>query len=159
MNIAATVSIVDARKQDWEKTIAEELTQRRNFVAILNSTEDANKFAGMLNYSPQKLERFGIYALTDVLESPDYAMLLDLCGRFELRFVEQIKLPVNRPPATKAFVLYCELRGIISEHHSLEEATRTLMEYLHKFNRIKLFPLAGIYQFECDSWHRVRRFA
>src|SRR5688572_9387841 len=114
MNIAATVAIVDARQQDLTQAIAGELAQRRNFVSILRSSDDGPRFKEILGYSPQRLERFSIYALADVLEHADYTMLLELCNSCELRFVEQLKMPVNRPPATKSVVLYCELRGIIS---------------------------------------------
>jgi hypothetical protein len=146
MNITATVEVVDARDKTLKAAVNGELLKLRNFVVILENQEDADKLRKMVGYSPQKLERFSIYALSDVLEAQDYSMLLKLCGNCDLRFLEQLKIPANKPPGTKPIVLYCELRGIISEHNTLEEATRTLMEYLHKFNRIKLFPLAGIYQ-------------
>jgi hypothetical protein len=108
------------------------------------------------SHMPQKLERFSIYALADVLEMKDYSLLLELYSRFDIRFIEQMNCVGNRPPAVKPFILYCELRGIISDHDTLDDAGRTLMDYIHKFKRVKLFPMAGIYQFQDGKWNRVR---
>lgn len=159
MNLLATVRVVDARVDDWDKKISQELAKRRNFAVILKDSHEVARLTELLFCStpPQRLERFSIYALADVLEPADYGLLLNSYSRFDIRFVEQINVTTNKPPVVKPFILYCELRGIISEHHTLEEAGRTLMEYIHKFKRVKLFPLAGIYQFQDGRWNRLRK--
>src|SRR5688572_10720542 len=71
--------------------------------------------------------------------------------------IEQITLNRNIPPRTKRYLLYCELRGIISEHDTVEEAGLSLLSYLDGFKMARLLPLAGIYDHGRGKWERVRK--
>ena len=158
MNLLETVRVVDARVDDWDKKICDEVIKRRNFAVILKDSKDAERLKELLCCSklPQRLERFSIYGVADVLEPADYSLLLETYSRFDVRFVEQLDVLNNVPPAVKPFMLYCELRGIISDHNTFEEAGQLLQDYIHQFARVKLFPMAGIYKFEDGRWNRVR---
>lgn len=70
--------------------------------------------------------------------------------------IEQITLNRNVPPRTKPFLLYCELRGIISGHDTVEDAGLSLLNYLEGFESARLLPLAGIYEHASGEWERVK---
>jgi hypothetical protein len=60
------------------------------------------------------------------------------------------------PPRVGRFLLYCELRGIISHHNTVEEAGLSLLNYLSGFKMARLLPLAGIYDHASGKWERVK---
>ncbi len=160
MHPYSTLQIVDGRLSGWEKQVLVEADTRRNFIVILPKSGDLENLCSILGCAPvlpEKLERWGIHALADVLEVKDYQLLLSLYQAYDLRLVEQLKITRNQPPRVKPYILYCEVRGIISDHSSLDEAGETLLDYLDSFKRAKIFPLAGIYEFKKRQWNRVRK--
>jgi hypothetical protein len=160
MHPYSPLKIVDGRVPCWGKEALAEANSRRNFIVILQRPEELDDLCaslGCLPTLPEKLERWGIHALADVLEAKDYQLLLSLYRSCDLRLIEQLKITRNQPPRVKPFILYCEVRGIISDHCSLEEAGETLLDYLDSFKRAKIFPLAGIYEFKNEEWSRVRK--
>ena len=131
----------------------------RNFLLILNSESDLEKLwstLGTTNVVPDRLERWGLLALSEALTSRDFHMLQGLCKESYVYLVEQITLNRNVPPNTKRFLLYCELRGIISAHDTVEEAGLSLLNYLSGFKMARLLPLAGIYDHASGKWERVK---
>ena len=60
--------------------------------------------------------------MAEVLTSEGYSLLLDAYKKGAAFLVEQLTLNRNVPPRTKKIMLYCELRGIISDHDTVEEA-------------------------------------
>lgn len=56
-------------------------------------------------------------------------------------------------------MLYCELRGIISDHDMVEEAGLALLNYLQGFKIARLLPLAGIYDHGRGKWERVKKLS
>src|SRR5438128_2357477 len=117
--------VLDGREQGWETKALQLADTKRNFVVILNQTEDIGPLCRVLECEmkalPERLERWGVHALADVLETKDFAMLRSVCKLFDVRLVEQIHLSRNSPPRVKPFILYCEARGIISDHDSLDQ--------------------------------------
>jgi hypothetical protein len=161
MHAYRPLKIVDARELGWFETLVPTARDRRNFIVVLKSSDQITKVCDILQCSdklPERLNRLSIVALADVLEPADYTMLLVNYQLNYIYFVEQLRLNWNRPPNVKVFLLYCEIRGIISDHETLEEAGTHLLDYLDSFKRARLFPLAGIYQFQDGHWVRVRKF-
>jgi hypothetical protein len=149
-------------KSDWEAQIERALGSRRNFVVVFGpGGEGLRRLAEMLDCSPsvlpEKLLKWGIHGLNDVLRSEDYHWLVSVYGADDVRFVEQLHLSCNQPPSLKPYVVYCERRGVISDHAALEEARIALWQYLEEFRRTKVFPLAGIYHWENDEWVAVHQ--
>lgn len=157
-----TLEVVDGRHPAWLKTVVEKADKKRNFAVILNDPSDLKALCQQLECDPEdppeRLQRWGIHAMSEVLETPDYRNLLSLYRTHDIRLVEQLKLERNRPPRIKPFILYCEVRGIISDHDSLESACTALLDYLDAFTRARHFPLAGIYEHTRTGWKRVKEF-
>ena len=156
------LEIVDGSQPLWLDQVLEKADKKRNFVVILKETEDLQALCQTLECDPEelpeRLQRWGVHAMADVLETADYRNLLELYRTQDIRLVEQLKLERNRPPKVKPFILYCEVRGIISDHDNVEAACTALLDYLDAFTRARHFPLAGIYEYTRTGWKRVKEF-
>jgi CheY-like chemotaxis protein len=160
MNTYSTLKVVDGRAPPWEAEINEAADTKRNFVLILNSELELEKLwaaLGTTNILPDRLHRWGLLALAEALTAEDYAFLLDVYRESHVYLIEQITFDRNVPPRTRDIMLYCELRGIISEHDTVEEAGLALLGYLDTFKRARLLPLAGIYEYNGTKWMRVKK--
>jgi hypothetical protein len=160
MHPYSPIRVIDARRSQNVDSILTEVETGRNFVAIVKEATDLEKPCAKLLCKMDRFERlhkWGIHGLADVLELRDYRELMAAHRDYNVFFFEQLNLRVNVPPRRKNYILYCEARGIISEHHSIEEAGESLLWYLESFNRAKLYPLAGIYEYRDDDWHRVKK--
>ena len=111
---------------------------------------------GTTNVVPDRLQRWGLLALVEALTAADYDYLQKSCKDDYVYLIEQITLNRNVPPRTKRYMLYCELRGIISDYDTLEEAGASLLSYLQGFKMARLLPLAGIYDHGSGKWERVK---
>jgi hypothetical protein len=161
MHAYKPLKIVDAREPGWMDELVPTASARRNFIVVLKAADQIAKVCDVLQCSqkfPERLNRLSIVALADVLEPADYTMLLGNYEQNYIYFVEQLRLATNRPPLVQPYLLYCEIRGIISDHETLEDAGSNLLDYLDSFKRARLFPLAGIYHFQDENWVRIRKF-
>lgn len=153
------LQIVDSRKRDWLKALVMVADSKRNFLAILSEDKDLKELCHALDCDPklpEKLGRWGLHAVADLLEPAVYAELLRTYEKNPVYLVEQLRLGRNHPPRCKPFMLYCEMRGIISDHDNWDEACMSLLNYLDGFKRARLFPLAGIYSFTDGHWSRIK---
>ena len=156
----APLKIVDGRAPGWEKKALAEADTKRNFIVVLKRPEDLQPLCASLECThqiPEKLERWGLHALADALAVADYSFLLALYQQFDLRLIEQLRLKRTRPPRTKRFILYCEIRGIVSEHETLEEAGAALLVHIGELKRRNTFPLVSLYSFRDGEWIRHHR--
>lgn len=157
-----TLKIVDGRGANPTAAIHAAADDLRNFIIILNSELELDKLwraLGTTEFVPERLRRWGILAMAEVLNEADYTRLLGLYRDNAIYLVEQLSLQRNVPPRTKRFMLYCEMRGIISDHDTVEEAGLGLLEYLDVFKRARMLPLAGIYEFDGRKWVRVKKLS
>ena len=156
-----TLQMVDGRKADWRETITAAGDSKRNFVLIVENETELEKLWGTLGTTsmvPEKISRWSLLAMAEALEPEDYEFLLSLYDRDAVFLIEQITLQRNAPlPGARRFMLYCELRGIVSDHASIEDAGIALLGYLDFFKRARLLPLAGIYEYMNDKWMRVKK--
>lgn len=162
MHANKVLQIVDTRKGDWIANLLAVADTRRNFVVILNKEDDLKILCQKLDCDPklpEKLGRWGLHALADLLESGHYTQLLETYEHYPVYLVEQLRLGRNHPPRSKPFILYCEMRGIISDHETWDDACLSLLDYLDSFKRARLFPLAGIYNFAGGQWVRIKKIA
>jgi hypothetical protein len=157
-----TLEIVDGTQPLWLEEVVKKADKKRNFVVILKDPEDLKTLCNTLECDPEelpeRLQRWGIHAMSEVLETSDYRNLLSLYRHHDIRLIEQLNLARNRPPKVKPFILYCEVRGIISDHDNVESACTALLDYLDAFTRARHFPLAGIYEHTRTGWKRVKEF-
>jgi hypothetical protein len=160
MHPYSPIRVIDARRSQGPDVILAEVETGRNFIVVVNDLKDLDEPCQKLMCQLDRFERlhkWGIHGLADVLELRDYRELMAAHRDYGVYLLEQLNLRLNVPPRRKNYILYCEARGIISEHNSIEEAGESLLWYLESFNRAKLYPLAGIYEFRDGDWQRVKK--
>lgn len=162
MHAYRPLQIVDGRKKGWITNLITVADTKRNFLAILKEESDIKTLCRTLDCDPklpEALGRWGLHAMADLLEPTDYTQLLHTYEEYPVYLVEQLRLGRNHPPRSKPYILYCEMRGIISDHNTWDEACMSLLDYLDSFKRARLFPLAGIYNFTNGQWQRVKKIS
>lgn len=161
MLLRAHIKVIDARKDHWGKHIQKLIVNGRNFVIIMPHSQRVMrqfcKILGCYPEVPDKLGRWAIHALNDVLAPAEYKRLLLLHHEdHPLFFVEPLKLHLTKPLELHGYIVYCELRGIVAHYPSRAHAISTLRRYVKYFNRAGMFPLAGIYNWSEGGWSRLR---
>ena len=104
-----TLKIADCRESQWLETVTRIADSRRNFIAILQRAKDLEPLCERLGCAPripERLFRWGIHALAEVLEPQDYSNLLVLYETHPVHLVEQLNLTRNYPPTCKPYLLY-----------------------------------------------------
>lgn len=160
MQSYTTLKLADGRGENWKGVIAGAANGKRNFILVVRREEELEKLwsvLGTTNIVPERMHRWGILAMAEALEINDYAFLLENHQENAVYLIEQLTLERNAPPLTKRYMLYCELRGIISDHSTIEDAGISLLSYLNFFKRARLLPLAGIYEYLDNKWVRVKK--
>ena len=160
MNVSSIVNLVDCRTGDWRPKVSLEIETCKNFVAITGQSsvtfDELSQFLRSPSYLPASLERWGIHALNDSLKVDDYKQLLKLFEAGEKIFlIEALRLHHHQPPRLKSYLVYCEARGIVSDHSTRDEAVHQLKKYFDGFHRARMFPLAGVYRWENSRWTPV----
>jgi hypothetical protein len=154
------ISVVDAEGRNWVSKARDEAEQFKNFVIVSpTGPEHLQPIVEIVGapYEPEPLEKWGLYALNDVLEKDDLQWSIGQVKKGKKAFLfEQIKLPITRPPRVKPILLYCQARGIVSQHDTVKDAKADLVKMVELYNRAHLFPLAGVYRWEDDHWDQIR---
>lgn len=156
------LAVVDGRAPPWRQAINDAAASGKNFLLILDSESELEKLwstLGTTNVVPGRLQRWGLLALVEALTPEDFDSLQKISEQKFIYLIEQITLNRNVPPRTKRYLLYCELRGIISDHNTVEGAGLSLLKYLQGFKLARLLPLAGIYEHGNGKWERVKRLS
>jgi len=160
MQSYTTLKLVDGRADNWEEAIRTAAGSKRNFILILKNEQGLEKLwaaLGTTSIVPERIHRWGVLAMAEALRTDDYAYLLEHHEDNAIYLIEQLTLERNIPPQTQRYMLYCELRGIISDHATIEDAGISLLSYLNFFKRARLLPLAGIYEYLNGKWVRVKK--
>jgi hypothetical protein len=154
------ISVVDAKRLTWISEATDQIEQLKNFVVV--SPDGRAVLQPLLKtfgapYVPENLEKWGLYALNDVLEKNDLKWSIEQVQKGMHAFLfEQIKLPTTRPPRVKPILLYCQARGIVSQHDNVKNAKTDLVRMVELYNRAHVFPLAGVYRWEHDHWDQIK---
>jgi hypothetical protein len=154
------INIVDADQRNWLSKATEQVEQLKNFVVFCpRGREQLQPLLSAIGpqYEPEHLEKWGIYALNDVLDKADLQWGITQVEQGVSAFLfEQIKLPITRPPRVKPILLYCQARGIVTQHDAVKDAKADLVKMVEMYNRAHLFPLAGVYRWDGDHWDQIR---
>jgi hypothetical protein len=154
------VAFIDGSAEGWEERVRHALHDGQNFFVLLREGAEQS--------------------LADILElplhslpAPETAAKLLSSSRFidqrEFRLpdtktkpkervyhIEQITLPRTRPPNTKIYLVYCYVRGIISEHDLPSDARVACDHYNNDRFARSQYPEAACYRWENTEWRRTR---
>jgi CheY-like chemotaxis protein len=155
-----TVAVLDCRDtNNLESRLQEALRGRLNFLIVLQQEEDLAKISSYLGLSqtpPDRLRRWGIQAMMEALTELDFNFLLGVQATHPVYLIQQLNLPGNTPPKRRNYIVYCELRGIISEHDLAGEARESLLNHLERVQGTHFLPLAAVYAHTGNCWVRVK---
>jgi len=159
MHAYSILQILDCRESPWLERVAEAADSRRNFIPILKSDTIWTHCAICSDAVPHSrtLVSLGYPRAGRSVGTAGLFHAARALRKYPVYLVEQLNLTRNHPPACQPYLLYCEVRGIISDHASIEDAGCSLLDYLDSFKRARIFPLAGIYHFQSGRWERVRK--
>jgi hypothetical protein len=150
-----------------EPKVEEELRRcigkKRNIVLIGDSEqaihEMLSRIVALNDYKPDTIHRWGIYALSDVVVPDDLSRMLEADRQKKtICIVEQLKLPLTKPPEVKNVIVYSEPQGVIADAETVEEAKGILEKHQDRWKHLERFPLAGIYQWQNQEWRKLRVF-
>src|SRR5262245_35773434 len=156
------ISLINGLIDGWEQKVVAAVDTRKNFVLILENAQiDLLKICKGIEQKklPDRLERWGVSGLYDVLTDEEFQTLQKAQREgYPVFLFEQLFLTRNTPPRIKKFLVYCEVRGIMSDHDSEEEAHKALRKYVATYERMKHLPLAGLYEWQGQTWTKLRRW-
>ena len=70
--------------------------------------------------------------------------------------IEQLSLTRTRPPEVKQYLVYCYVRGIVSQHDLPSDARVGCDHYNNDGFARHNFPEAAVYRWEHEEWRRTR---
>jgi hypothetical protein len=157
--------VIDASQEDWEERspweeeVRAALGSGTNFLVVFNPIGcGPQRLTKILDCAPNvlsKLSRWGVHALMEALSEEDYGRLVSVCGARDVRIVEQLTLPSNRPPRLKPYLAYCEVHGMVSDHEEAELAQAALTAHLEAHPQGGRLPRTGVYHWERHGWMMV----
>lgn len=155
--------VLDGRSANWEPSVLSLAQAGRNFViALPNPEADVPRLCEIIQAEhcvPERMQKWTAYALRSAFWPEHFDLVRSGIESGHPWFlIEQIKLLPKHRPDQGNYLIYCELMGIITEHHDLEDAKRTIARYYAAFPPAALLPLAGIYEWKDGQWHKTRIF-
>jgi hypothetical protein len=153
--------ILRLTEPDWRNRFDEQVKNNFNFVMVGDSPLELRaafvEQSGQSDYAPEPLQRWDLFALQEVLPEEELKSLLeeDRKGK-AIALIEELRCPSKRPPVIQPFILYCELRGILSQHENRQSAQEKLIELMISNSTRKnlLFPV--MYGWANNRWEIVR---
>jgi hypothetical protein len=161
LTIQKYLSVIDARSEGWTEEVRLPLETGNNFFIILpNAPDFLEKLGGLLEVDPDHLPkacgRKRLFSLIAFIEEKDFDRMLAAHHDGALVcFIEQIDLPRTRPDRVRPFLVYCSVRGIISQHDSQREARESCAAYDDAMSGFKNQHEATVYKWRGSDWYNT----
>ena len=155
------LSLIDARRDGWRQEVRDQIEGGSNHLIILpNAPNFLEELAQLLGLDAERLplpvDKHRLCSLSPFIEEGDFDRLLNAQHEGNLLFlVEQLDLPMTRPPQVKPFLVYCAIFGIVSQHDSQSEAREACSEYLHAMSAMRRQRDAAVFRWRGDHWHNT----
>lgn len=153
------MSLVDGRNPGWPDELCGQLEAGTNYFLILpNVPGFFEELAKTLQLDPEHLpkpiNRHRLFSLGPFIQSNDSDRMLQAQEQgHPVFFIEQLDLPINRPPRVKPFIVYCPIRGIISQHDSQREARASFDDYKEAMAGLRNHATpADVYKWRGSEW-------
>ena len=163
VTIQKYLAMVDGRRQDWSSELNEQISAGGNvFATVPNAPSFLEELANALDIGqeqlPAPLNRSKLFSLSPYIEPKDSDAMLaaqdDGCLVF---FIEQLDLPSTRPPRVKPFLVYCSVRGIISQHDDQRAARESCSDYQAAMSGLRNQHDAAVYKWRDNDneWYNT----
>jgi hypothetical protein len=154
------VAFIDGAAEGWEARVRQYLDEGQNFFVLVGPGGEAT-LADIIEFSvaglPAPESKAALLSAARFLDQTEFRLPNQTPDLKEhVYHVEQLWLPRTRPPLVRPYLLYCYVRGIISQHDLPSDARVACDAYNNdRFSR-RQFPEAAIYRWEQDEWRRTR---
>ncbi len=128
-----------------------------NFILLLQNThssvaEFCNTFHLASSNVPKPMSQPDIFALSPYIHPKSFDLLLAQQRGNPIYFFKQLMLPTTRPPQFKSCLVYCPVRGVISQHESFNDARTACSDYLNKLSVLRQKLEARCYEWRENQW-------
>jgi hypothetical protein len=161
VTIQKYLTVIDGRRQEWETEFQEQIAGGSNvFVILPNAPNFFEKLARVLEMDPSRLpapvDRNRLFSLSPFIEPKDFDVMMEAQDAGNLLFfIEEIDLPSVQPPRVKPFLVYCPIRGIISQHDNQHDAREGCSDYLQVMIGVRANPAAAVYKWRGNEWYNT----
>jgi hypothetical protein len=161
LTIQKYLSVIDGRHQGWSDNLREQLGQGNNLFVILPNTPDyMDELCDGLDvkqeHLPKPVNRHRLFSLSPFIDTREFDELLAAQEEGSvIFFVEQLDLPRNQPPNVKPFMVYCSVRGIVSQHDNQREARDACADYLAAMSGLRNQHEATVFKWRDGEWHNT----
>ena len=152
------LGIIDGTSQDWIEDVRQQIESGSNFLLMLPNTPDAIQdfckvFEMEPDCNPTPLPRYSLFSMSQYIDSKSFDELLQAQNDGKrIVFVDQLDLALNKPPRLRAYIVYCPIWGIISQHDELRQARDSIEDYSQTLYRLRPNPDAAIYRWISGKW-------
>ena len=160
--VAQKLTVVHAQPDGlWLKVASEKIERGENFLVLeANSPDLLAQLRDLCHWSctvhPKRLTRAQIFQLSPFLSPMDFQNLFSHSeDTAAIYFIEQMDLPGATPPRLRPVLVYCPIRGILSQHEDIFEASRTYEEHMQTLPRHHPERSLEIYRWQGKDWYFV----
>jgi hypothetical protein len=161
LTIQKYLPVLDARQSGWAEELEGSLAAGNNLFLILpNKPGFWEEPAKILEVSVDELlrscDRRKLFSLISFIDPNDFDRMLVAQEEGSLTcYIEQIDLPRTRPPYVKPFLVYCSVRGIVSQHDDPREAREACSAYTASMSGLKNQHEATVYKWRGNDWYNT----
>lgn len=154
------VAFIDGAIAGWEEHARQSLEEGQNFFVLLRagSEEALAEIIGVRMVSlPAPETKATLLSTSRFIDASQFRLPEPSpVGREQVFHIEQLWLPGTRPPQVRPYLLYCYVRGIVSQHDLPSDARVACDAYNNdRFSRGH-YPEAAVYRWEQEEWRRTR---
>jgi hypothetical protein len=154
------VAFFDGALAGWNERVRQALEDGQNFFVLVRAG-DEEALAEIIGVAPAALPppetKATLLSTSRFLDAREFRLPENSPeGREQVYHVEQLWLPSTRPPNVRPYLLYCYIRGIVSQHDLPSDARVACDAYNNDRFARSHFPEAAVYRWEQDEWRRTR---
>lgn len=153
------VPFIDGALDGWEERTQHCLKEGHNFFILVREGREA-ALAELLEQpgsalpAPETVAQ--LLSSSRFIDQRQFRLPDTKGARERVYHIEQINLPRTHPPNVKQYLLYCYVRGIISQHDLPSDARVACDHYNNDRFARSQFPEAAVYRWENTEWRRTR---
>ncbi len=155
-SIQKYLPVIDSKSNSWLEDAEACMKQGRNYLLLLPPEksvvrEFASRFQLAPEQLPQPLQQSDLAEISPYVHPCDFDLLVENLNATIL-FIKQLDLPTTRPPQFKGWIVYCGLRGIISQHENPLSARTGCLDYFNKLLLLRQKIQAGLFYWGGQAW-------
>ena len=153
--------VIDGEAPNWPRQVAQAQQAGANFLMILPEHNGVmGEFCQAFQLAPERLptplRKSSLFLLSPHIQPEAFdRLLLAMENKSKVIFLEQLDLPITRPPQVERYLVYCDIWGILSQHADAQDARQSCSDYINGVNVQRPHPEPGIYKWDGASWHSL----